>query len=113
MAADHFSFTGEKLAANEIARQAEGGDPASEATLQRHASRLARGLAHVANIIDPDVVVLGGGLSQMPHLYRDLPSLIAPYLFTDSPEIDVLPPRWGDAGGVRGAAWLWSDKISV
>lgn len=107
MAADHHRMTSKKLTANEIALRAEAGDPASAATLQRHASRLARGLAHVANIIDPDVIVLGGGLSQMPHLYRDLPGLIAPHLFADSAEIDVRPPKWGDAGGARGAAWLW------
>lgn len=112
MAADHRSVTGEEFTAGEIARRAEAGDRASSATLQRHASRLARGLAHVANIVDPDVIVLGGGLSLMPHLYRDLPALIAPYLFTDSAEIDVRPPRWGDAGGARGAAWLWSHTES-
>lgn len=112
MAADHRNITGEEYTAGEIARRAEVRDPASEATLRRHASRLARGLAHVANIVDPDVIVLGGGLSLMPHLYRDLPALIAPYLFTDSPEIDIRPPRWGDAGGARGAAWLWSHTES-
>lgn len=107
MAADHRRMTGKTMAAEKIARLAEAGDAASAATLQRHASRLARGLAHVANIIDPDVIVLGGGLSQMPHLYRALPDLIAPHLFTDAARIDVRPPTWGDAGGARGAAWLW------
>lgn len=107
MAADHHRVTGETMAADEIARRASAGDAASAATLQRHASRLARGLAHVANIIDPDVIILGGGLSQMPHLYQILPGLIAPHLFTDATSIDVRPPRWGDAGGARGAAWLW------
>lgn len=107
MAADHHRMTNEQLTADEIARRAEAGDSASAATLQRHASRLARGLAHVVNLIDPDVIVLGGGLSQMPHLYRDLPDLIAPHLFTDAAVIDIRPPRWGDAGGARGAAWLW------
>lgn len=107
MAADHRRMTGETMTAEDIARLAEAGHAASAATLQRHASRLARGLAHVINIVDPDVIVLGGGLSQMPHLYRTLPGLIAPHVFADATEIDVRPPRWGDAGGARGAAWLW------
>ena len=107
LAADHHQVTGEALKPTEIAERAANGDTGCASTLKRHASRLARGLAHVVNIVDPDVIVLGGGLSLMPHLYRDLPGLIAPHLFTDAPYIDVRPPRWGDAGGARGAAWLW------
>lgn len=108
MAADHRRKTGESLTAEEIARHAGDEDhPAARATLDRHASRLARGLAHVANIIDPDVIVLGGGLSQMKHLYQVLPALIAPHLFADTTLIEVRPPQWGDASGARGAAWLW------
>jgi fructokinase len=70
---------------------------------------LARGLAQVINIIDPEVIVLGGGLSQLTHLYEVLPDLAAPYVFSDVKNIVVRPPRWGDASGVRGAAWLWND----
>lgn len=107
MARDHQLVNGEAATAEKIAANAESGDEKAQATFERHCGRLARGLAHVINIVDPDVVVLGGGLSKLGHLYRDLPGKIAPHLFTDAPTVRVLPPRWGDAGGVRGAAWLW------
>jgi fructokinase len=76
--------------------------------MARHASRAARGLAHVVNIFDPYVIVLGGGLSQIPSLYRDLPGLMAGYILAEDRSVDIRPPRWGDASGVRGAAWLWN-----
>lgn len=107
MARDHLHETGDNLNAEEIAACATQGDAGATATLTRHTQRLARSLAHVINIFDPDVVVLGGGLSKLPHLYTDLPAAIAPHLFTDAPTVRVQPPRWGDASGVRGAAWLW------
>jgi fructokinase len=105
--ADHVRATGHSLEGPEIVARAGSGDVAAKATLDRHASRLARGLAHVMNIVDPHMVVLGGGLSRLPHLYEVLPGLIGRYLFTAHPRVTVKPPRWGDAGGVRGAAWLW------
>jgi fructokinase len=105
--ADHARATGERIAAEEIAVRASGGDAAARATLDRHAGRLARGLAHVINILDPDVIVLGGGLSKLGHLYDVLPALAAPYIFAKPAQVIVKPPMWGDAGGVRGAAWLW------
>ncbi len=107
MAHDHLRETGVRLNAETIAAGAARGDADAAATLARHTQRLARSLAHVINIADPDVVVLGGGLSKLSHLYADLPAAIAPHLFTDTPIVRVLPPRWGDASGVRGAAWLW------
>jgi fructokinase len=106
--ADHARVAGERLAAEEIATRAGHGEASAHATLERHASRLARGLAHVINIFDPDVIVLGGGLSKLAHLYDAIPALAAPYVFADPARVVVRPPRWGDAGGVRGAAWLWS-----
>jgi fructokinase len=105
--ADHARVTGEKLASEEIATRAGRGDAQARASLDRHASRLARGLAHVVNIFDPHVIVLGGGLSQLAHLYAELPGLIAPHVFAERGLTTVRPPRWGDASGVRGAAWLW------
>ena len=90
-----------------IAEEAARGEAAATATLARHAERLARGIAGVVNVFDPDVVVLGGGLSQLTHLYAMLPALIAPYVFAADKEVAVKPPVWGDASGVRGAAWLW------
>jgi fructokinase len=107
MAADHLRVTGETETAQQIGSHARIGDPVAQATIARHASRLARGLAHVVNLFDPDCIVLGGGLSQMPFLYHMLPRLMAPWVFSDTPDITVLPPKWGDASGVRGAAWLW------
>lgn len=106
LAEDHSRITGVALTAEQIAAAAETGDAAAAATLQRHASRLARGLAAIVNIFDPDVIVLGGGLSKLAHLYTELPGLMFPYIFADAPAVDIRPPKWGDASGVRGAAWL-------
>jgi fructokinase len=107
--ADHARACGQKLSATQIASAAASGDTIAAATLERHASRLARGLAQIVNIVDPDVIVLGGGLSRLPHLYEVLPPLMAQFILSDSPHVTIKPPVWGDAGGVRGAAWLWSD----
>ena len=107
LAADHHRQTGDCLTAEQIAARAAAGDLRAQATLERHADRLARGLAHVVNIFDPEVIVLGGGLSNLGGLYSELPRRMVPHVFADEPHIDVRPPRWGDASGVRGAAWLW------
>ncbi|HEU0062850.1 MAG TPA: ROK family protein [Hyphomicrobiaceae bacterium] len=104
---DHFEQTGVALAATAIAASAAAGTTEARASLARHASRLARGLAHVVNIFDPEIVVLGGGLSQLEHLYRQLPPLMAAYILARDTRVVVKPPRWGDASGVRGAARLW------
>jgi fructokinase len=107
LAADHAKVTGETHTAVEIAARAKGGNGAAMATLSRHADRLARGLAHVVNIIDPDVLVLGGGLSQLSHLYEVLPRLMVPHIFADRGSVIIKAPKWGDASGSRGAALLW------
>lgn len=107
LAGDYQRVNGRALRGEEIVTAAAAGDAAAQASLDRHASRLARGLANICNVIDPDVVVLGGGLSRLAHLYRDLPRLVAPHIFSDNSAVKIVPPRWGDAGGVRGAAWLW------
>ncbi len=107
LARDHLAVSGQTLKAEEIVERAEAGDEASRATLQRHAGRLGRGLAAVCNLLDPEVIVLGGGLSNMPHLYNDLPRLMEPFIFSDHVTTKILPPVHGDASGVRGAAWLW------
>jgi len=109
MAADHARMTGESITALEIAERAGTGDAAALATLDRHASRLARGLAHVVNLLDPHVIVLGGGLSQIARLYAILPGLMQRFVLADTALVEIRPPRWGDASGVRGAAWLWDD----
>jgi fructokinase len=105
--ADHARATGERLPAEDIAARAAAGNGAAQASLDRHAGRLARGLAAVINIFDPQVIVLGGGLSKLAHLYAVLPLLAAPYVLADEPRVVIRPPAWGDASGVRGAAWLW------
>jgi fructokinase len=107
LAADHERATQVVATPEEIVARADAGDRDAVATLERHLDRLARGLAHVVNIFDPGVIVLGGGLSRLGHFYAKLPAAIAPYVFSDTPDVDVRPPRWGDASGVRGAAWLW------
>src|SRR5262249_32309035 len=107
--ADHARVAGQSLSGAEIAARAEAGDEAARATLDRHASRLGRGLAHVANIVDPHVIILGGGLSKLAHLYSVLPARIPRHLFAAHPRVTVKPPRWSDSSGVRGAAWLWGN----
>lgn len=107
LAADHARATGERLDGPEIARRAQAGDPACEATLVRYESRLARALAVVVNVVDPDAIVLGGGLSNLARLYARVPALWGAHVFSDEVRTRLLPPAHGDSGGVRGAAWLW------
>lgn len=109
LATDHNAHTGRALSPPEILAAAARGEPTANQTLIRHAERLARGLAIVINLLDPEVIVLGGGLSNLPHLYDQLPGLILPYLFSDGIATRVLPPVHGDSSGVRGAAWLWGE----
>ena len=113
MAADHERVTGRALAGPAIVEAAERGDPAATATLERHADRLARGFAHVMNIIDPDVIVLGGGVSNIKYLYSAVPPLLERYAFTDRVDTKLLPPVFGDSSGVRGAAWLGRDRAPL
>ncbi len=108
LAADHFQRTGQTLSAAEIDQRATAGDAACEATLQRYENRLGRALAGVINILDPQVIVLGGGLSKMQRLYRNLPAYCGQHVFSDVFQTRILPPQHGDSSGVRGAAWLWN-----
>jgi len=91
----------------QIVRAAALGDAAAEATLIRYEDRLSRALASVINILDPDVIVLGGGLSKVARLYRNVPRLWGEHVFSDQVATRLLPPVHGDSGGVRGAACLW------
>jgi fructokinase len=93
--------------ASQLPVRAASGDAEARAALDRHASRLARGLAQVVNLLDPHVIVLGGGLSNMDHLYEALPGLVRRYVFSDVVRTPILRNRHGDSSGVRGAAWLW------
>ena len=107
LARDHATRHGGQLAATDIAALAADGDAACEATLMRYEGRLARALSGVINILDPQVIVLGGGISNLARLYRNLPARCAPHVFSDSIATRFLPPAYGDSSGVRGAAWLW------
>ena len=108
MAADHLRETSVHLDPPRLLAAARAGDREARATLDRHADRLARSLASVINLVDPEVIVLGGGLSNLAHLYEQLPGLIRPWLFCDGMATRIRPPVHGDSSGVRGAAWLWS-----
>lgn len=107
LTADHARHTAETRDAASIECRAAAGDAACEATLRRYEDRLGRALAGVINILDPQVIVLGGGMSNMQRLYRHLPACCAPYVFSDAVDTRFLPPVHGDSSGVRGAAWLW------
>lgn len=111
VARDHLAATGQSLTAEAIVQAAHEGDAAAQATLDRHATRLARALASVINVLDPDVIVIGGGVSRMAHLYQQVPRLWGRWVVSggqrDEVRTRLLPARHGDASGVRGAAWLW------
>jgi fructokinase len=79
------------------------------ASLQRYFDRLARALATVINIFDPSVIVLGGGLSQVKQLYTEVPKRWSEWVFSDEVFTRLVSPKYGDASGVRGAAWLWPE----
>jgi len=109
MAAWHARQFGAERPAAEISAAAEGGDIACETTLVQYEDRLARALAHVVNILDPHVIVLGGGLSNCRRWYRNVPEIWGRYVFSDRVDTRLVPPRFGDSSGVRGAAWLWAE----
>ena len=107
LARDHQAVTGEALSTHEIAERVADGHGGARASYDRYVDRLARGLATVVNVVDPDVVVLGGGMSNLPTLPEDLQRALPSYVFTDACTTRVLRNTHGDASGVRGAAWLW------
>jgi fructokinase len=109
LARDHREKTGEALDATEIAARAEAGDPGAGATLERYEDRMARALAVLINILDPDAVVLGGGMSKLGRLYENVPRRWQKYGFSDRLDTPLLAPLHGDSSGVRGAAWLWAE----
>jgi len=107
LARDHRLHTGEARDADDIARRAEAGDAAALASMIRYEDRMARGLASVINLLDPDVIVMGGGVSNIARLYREVPLRLGRYVFSDTVSTPIVPARHGDSSGVRGAAWLW------
>jgi len=92
-----------------LVRQADSGDEDANETLRRYEDRMARSLAHVINIIDPNAIVLGGGMGNIKRLYKNVPELWGNYVFSDVVNTKLLAPLHGDSSGVRGAAWLWED----
>jgi fructokinase len=110
LARDFERETGERVSGAEVAARAQNQDPAATRSLDRYLDRLARSLAVVINVLDPDVVVLGGGVSRIARLYEELPRRVAAHVFSDRLDTRFAPAVHGDSGGVRGAAWLWSDQ---
>ncbi|MEO5764324.1 MAG: ROK family protein [Casimicrobiaceae bacterium] len=108
---DHLRANGEPLTTHAIVARAATGDAACGATLSRYAERLARALAHVINLLDPDVIVLGGGLSNAASLYASVPSLWGRFVFCDRVDTRLVKHAHGDASGARGAAWLWPSGV--
>lgn len=95
------------LTAKEIVQLAEQGDEQAENSLCRYEDRMARALASIINVIDPHVIVLGGGLSNISRLYNNVPAIWGQYVFSDRVDNRLVQARHGDSSGVRGAAWLW------
>lgn len=109
LARDYYARTGRSLHAQEIA-EAASNDPQAGACLDLYEDRLARGLASIINVVDPDAIVLGGGLSNIKRFYRNVPALLSRYAFSDGVDTPILQALHGDSSGVRGAAWLWPAK---
>src|SRR5690606_9807030 len=107
LALDFASLADRDASVPEIVAMAEAGDVVALAALERYEDRLARALASVVNVVGPDVIVLGGGVSNIARLYTQVPPKLAQYVFSDVVTTPIVPPRHGDSSGVRGAAWLW------
>ena len=106
---DHEIHNNIFLDAETLDNKARFGDEDANETLQRYESRMARSLAHVINILDPDVIVLGGGMGNIKRLYKNVPEIWGDYVFSDTVNTKLLAPLHGDSSGVRGAAWLWNN----
>jgi fructokinase len=112
LARDYRRETGTAADSACVVDKAQQGEAAAIACLDRYVNRLARALASIINVLDPDSIVLGGGLSSIDRLYGDVPRAWKPYVFSDLVETELLPPKFGDSSGVRGAAWLWPGESS-
>jgi fructokinase len=118
MTADHERHTGRRETPTDIALAADRGDPSAAATMERYQHRMARALASVINVLDPDVIVLGGGMSNIDRVYDEVPRLWTNWVFdatgtTPDVRTRLVRAKHGDASGVRGAAWLWNDQGST
>ena len=106
---DYFRIANEKLDAKKILEKAESGDIVADSVLQVLEDRIGRGLAMIINILDPDAIVLGGGLSNIDRLYTNVPRKWPGYVFSKSIDTKLLKPKYGDSSGIRGAAYLFND----
>ena len=106
---DYERCTGIPLSGKEVAEAADRGDPQAAEAIRRLEDRIARGFASLVNVIDPDVIVIGGGLSRLAGIYRNVPPLLERYGFGGGIHTPILPAMHGDSSGVRGAAWLWPN----
>ena len=107
LARDHRAATGRETDAADVVAAADRGDAEAERVVRRYERRLTRALAAVINVLDPDVIVLGGGMSKSERLYANVPRDWGRWIFSDRIDTRLVPPRHGDASGARGAAWLW------
>jgi fructokinase len=106
---DHLRVTGETKSGEQIVAAAAAGDEKANATLARFEDRLARALSSIINLVDPHVIVVGGGVSRVERLYRNVPALWDQWVFSDRVDTKLVPAKHGDSSGVRGAAWLWPE----
>ncbi len=109
-AADHAAHSGQTLTAPAVIAAMRAGEATARASFIRYCDRLARGLAVIINILDPDAIVLGGGMSNVVELYTEVPLRWGAWVFSDRARTRLLPALHGDSSGVRGAAWLWSQR---
>jgi fructokinase len=107
---DYQRRSGQRLKGADIVARAEAGESAAEQSLAAYIDRLARGLASVVDVIDPDAIVLGGGMGNIARLYDELPEKLALYCFSNTLNVNIVPPKHGDSSGVRGAAWLGRNQ---
>jgi fructokinase len=107
---DYKNVTGTAKTTREIVADFTAGDQVASETIERFEDRLARGLSNVINILDPDVIVVGGGVSRVEHIYGALPKLLPQYVFGGEASTPIVQAKYGDSSGVRGAAWLWPNR---
>ncbi len=111
LAREYLAYADEDCSAEQIVQRLAQGEAAAQAVFARYEDRLARALASVINLLDPEVIVLGGGLSNTTRLYERVPELWSAYVFSDRVDTRLLPAKHGDSSGVRGAAWLWEGPV--
>jgi fructokinase len=111
LASDYRDRAGEAVTGEAVVARAAAGDPVAQAVLERWTTRLARALASVINVLDPDVIVIGGGLSRLEHIYTRVPDIWGAWVFSDRVSTTLVQAKFGDASGVRGAAWLWPAML--